>query len=207
MQVKLKRMAMTSLLFSSVWANAADLTKAYDMPDASVLIEKDTLETAKAYKIPKGCIRLDEDSLARGKYIFHNLNGKKAKATPPKGLAKFIETKGKDGKMKKKAKQYGNCVACQNIEGAKGGGNIGPDLTGYKATFMDTKVRDEQFVYQKIADPRIDNIKTHMTVNLTTKLFDEQEICDLASYVISPKTQTKKAETKKVETKANVKGK
>jgi len=53
--------------------------------------------------------------------------------------------------------------------------------------FMDTKVRDNQFVYQKIADPRIDNANTHMTVNLTTKLFNEQEICDLTSYVISVK--------------------
>jgi sulfur-oxidizing protein SoxX len=129
----------------------------------------------------------DAASIARGEYIFHNLNGKKAKGTPPKGLAKFIEKKGKDGKVKKKPKQYGNCVACHNIEGAKGGGNIGPDLTGYKAMFIDTKTRDNQFVFQKIADPRIDNANTHMTVNLATKLFNEQEICDLTSYVVSEK--------------------
>jgi len=53
--------------------------------------------------------------------------------------------------------------------------------------FMDSKVRDNAFVFQKIADPRIDNANTHMTVNLATKLFNEQEICDLASYVVSDK--------------------
>ncbi|MEA3433674.1 MAG: sulfur oxidation c-type cytochrome SoxX [Campylobacterota bacterium] len=177
----------TMLLSTSVLVNAADLTKAYDMPDASKMIEKDLLPAAKKYTMPKGCVSNDAASIARGEFIFHNLNGKKAKKKPPAGLAKFVETKGKNGKVKKKAKQYGNCVACHNIEGAKGGGNIGPDLTGYKAMFIDTKVRDYQFVYQKIADPRTDNANTHMTVNLTTKLFNEQEICDLSSYVVSVK--------------------
>ncbi len=169
--------------------NAADLTKAYDMPDASKMIEKDLLAKPTKFTMPKGCVKDDAASIARGEFIFHNLNGKKAKGTPPEGLVKFVEKKGKDGKVKKKAKQYGNCVACHNIEGAKGGGNIGPDLTNYKKTFIDSKVRDNAFVFQKIADPRIDNPKTHMTVNLTTKLFTEQEICDLASYVVSDKSK------------------
>ena len=188
MQRKIKLLTFAAMVVSaSSLVNAADLTKAYQMPDASKLIEKDKLAEPTTYTMPKGCVSSDAESIARGEYIFHNLNGKKAKKTPPKGLAKFVETKGKDGKAKKKAKQYGNCVACHNIEGAKGGGNIGPDLTGYKAMFIDTKVRDNQFVYQKIADPRIDNSNTHMTVNLTTKLFNEQEICDLSSYVVSVK--------------------
>ncbi len=188
MQRKIKLITVAAMLSTvSSFANAADLTKAYDMPDASKLIEKDKLAEPTKYTMPKGCVSSDAASIARGEYIFHNLNGKKAKATPPKGLVKFIEKKGKDGKVKKKPKQFGNCVACHNIEGAKGGGNIGPDLTGYKAMFMDTKVRDDQFVFQKIADPRIDNPNTHMTVNLATKLFNEQEICDLASYVVSEK--------------------
>ena len=188
MERKVKLLTFVVMLIStSSLVNAADLTKAYEMPDASKLIEKDLLVEPTTYTMPKGCVSSDAESIARGEYIFHNLNGKKAKETPPKGLVKFVETKGKDGKVTKKAKQYGNCVACHNIEGAKGGGNIGPDLTGYKATFIDTKARDNQFVYQKIADPRIDNAKTHMTVNLATKLFNEQEICDLTSYVISVK--------------------
>jgi sulfur-oxidizing protein SoxX len=176
------------MLISSIsLVTAADLTKAYEMPDASKLIEKDLLVEPTKYTMPKECATTNADSIARGEYIFHNLNGKKAKKPAPKGLVKFVEVKGKDGKVKKKAKQYGNCVACHHIEGAKGGGNIGPDLSNYKATFIDSKVRDYQFVYQKIADPRIDNAKTHMTVNLATKLFNEQEICDLVSYVVSEK--------------------
>ena len=81
----------------------------------------------------------------------------------------------------------GNCVACHNIEGAKGYGNIGPDLSNYKSLFVDSGARNGQFVYQKIADPRMDNAKTHMTVNLANGLFNEREVCDLASYVMSKK--------------------
>jgi len=129
--------------------------------------------------MPAGCISTNQAVIARGAFIFHNLNGKKAKMNPPAGLSRK-NAKGKN-------KQYGNCVACHNIEGARGAGNIGPDLSHYSSTFMATKVRNNAFVYQKIADPRIDNPNTHMTVNLTTKLFNEREICDIASYIVSPK--------------------
>jgi len=175
------------ILSASVALFATDLTKAYDMPDASKLIEKDSLKEATKFTIPKTCKLDDAEAIKRGAFFFHNLNGKKAKGDAPKGVKKFTEKKGKDGKIKKKAKQYGNCVACHNIEGAKGGGNIGPNLTNYKSIFLDTKTRDAQFVYQKIADPRIDNPKTHMTINLTTKLFNKSEICDLTAYVMSVK--------------------
>lgn len=174
-------------LSTSASLMAADLTKAYEMPDAAKMIEKDLFPAAKKYTMPKTCDLNDPKAIARGKYMFHNLNGKKAKKAAPEGLVKFVEKKGKDGKVKKKPKQFGNCVACHNIEGAKGAGNIGPSLENYKALFIDTNTRDAQFVYQKIADPRIDNPNTHMTVNLTTGLFNEQEICDYAAYVVSVK--------------------
>ena len=41
-----------------------------------------------------------------------------------------------------------------------GGGTVGPPLTDYKQNFIDSKARDAQFVYQKIADPRVD-MKDH----------------------------------------------
>jgi len=183
MHTTIKSVAWAALFVtSSASLMGADLTKAYDMPDASKMIEKDLLKPPQTYRMPKSCDLNDPAAIARGAYIFHNLNGKKAKKKPPAGLAKFVEVNGK-----KKPKQYGNCVACHNIEGAKGAGNIGPDLTNYKAIFLDTKTRDPQFVYQKIADPRINNPQTHMTVNLTTGLFNEQEICDLTAYVTSDK--------------------
>jgi len=174
----MKKTVLISLL-ATASLFAADYSSVIEHPNASKMIQKDLLAPPKAYTMPKGCITTNTDAIARGKFIFHNLNGSKVKKNPPKGLAK----KNANGS----AKQYGNCVACHNIEGAKGAGNIGPDLTGYKAMFMATGVRDKQFVYQKIADPRIDNKNTHMTVNLTTKLFNEKEICDITSYIVSPK--------------------
>ncbi len=174
----MKSAVIASLLASSVLL-AGNYGKAIEYPDASKLIEKDLLAPTKKYTMPANCITNDSEAIARGEYVFHNLNGKKAKKKPPKGLSK----KDKNGKPK----QYGNCVACHNIEGARGAGNIGPDLTDYKENFIDTKVRDGQFVFQKIADARIDNPDTHMTINLTTKLFTLSEICDIASYVMSKK--------------------
>jgi len=172
-----KTLIMSLLVGASVFA--ADYSSVIQKPNASKLIEKDLLAPAKTFTIPAGCVTTNPESIARGAFIFHNLNGKKAKKNPPKGLSRK-NAKGKN-------KQYGNCIACHNIEGARGAGNIGPDLTGYKATFVDSGVRNNQFVFQKIADPRIDNKDTHMTVNLTTKLFTPAEICDITSYIVSPK--------------------
>ncbi|HIQ46721.1 MAG TPA: sulfur oxidation c-type cytochrome SoxX [Sulfurovum sp.] len=186
----MKCLALTTLLLSSSASLfAVDLTKAYDMPEATKMIEKDLFPAAKKFTMPKSCNLSDPKAIARGAFMFNNLNGKKAKGKLPEGLDKFVKKTGKDGKVTKKPKQYGNCIACHDIEGSKGAGNIGPSLVGYKAMFIDTKVRDAQFVYQKIADPRVDNANTHMTVNLTTGLFNEQEICDYTAYVVSDKTK------------------
>jgi sulfur-oxidizing protein SoxX len=190
MRIKIKYLAYATLFLSlSTSTIAADLTKAYDMPDATKMIEKDLMPGATEFTLPKTCNLTDAASIARGEFMFHNLNGKKAKGKLPEGLAKFVEKTGKDGKVKKKSKQYGNCIACHDIEGSKGAGNIGPSLVSYKAMFLDTKVRDAQFVYQKIADPRVDNANTHMTINLTTKLFNEQEICDYTAYVMADRSK------------------
>ncbi|MFH0710461.1 MAG: sulfur oxidation c-type cytochrome SoxX [Pseudomonadota bacterium] len=164
----------------ATFLGAADLSQVIEAPDATAILLKDALPAPKLYSMPQGCITEDLGAIARGKYIFHNLNGKDAKENPPEGLSRKMA----DGKSEK---QYGNCVACHNIEGAKGYGNIGPDLSNYKSLFVDSGVRNGQFVYQKIADPRMDNPQTHMTVNLANGLFNEREVCDLASYVMSKK--------------------
>jgi sulfur-oxidizing protein SoxX len=52
---------------------------------------------------------------------------------------------------------------------------------------MDSGARKAEFVYQKIADARIDNPVTHMTINMTNGLMNEREVCDLASYIVSTK--------------------
>ncbi len=176
-------LAGASLLLAASIAGAADCKKAVEVPDASKILKKDALKPPKVWKMPKGCISTDPKVIAIGKYIFHNLNGKKAKTPPPPGLAKKVRRA--DGKVV--PKQYGNCVACHNIEGAVGAGNIGPDLHNYKAHFIDTKARDYQYVYQQIADSRIHNKDSRMTINLTTGLFTPEEVCAIASYVVSDK--------------------
>lgn len=185
--IKVMTLAVTAGF--SVTSMATDLLSVIEMPEASKIIQKDLLAPAKTYTMPKGCITTDPDAIARGKFIFHNLNGKKAKGPLPKGLSRKQKKEGKTYAAGEKipTKQYGNCVACHNIEGAKGAGNIGPDLHNYKQFFIDTKIRKPEWVYQKIADARIDNPNTHMTINLTTGLFTEQEVCELTSYIVSEK--------------------
>ncbi|ABB43541.1 Monoheme cytochrome SoxX [Sulfurimonas denitrificans DSM 1251] len=172
-----RSLTLSLLLGMSVFA--ADYSSVIEVPDAQKIIQKDLLPPLGVNKMPTECITTDSKAIARGAYIFHNLNGENAKGNAPEGLSKTVENG--------KPKQYGNCVACHNIEGAVGGGNIGPDLTNYTEMFVKTGVRDAQYVYAKIADPRVDNPHTDMTVNLTTKLFNEKEICELASYVLSKK--------------------
>jgi sulfur-oxidizing protein SoxX len=184
----MKKTVMISLLVGASLF-ATDYSKVITHPDASKMIQEDLLAPPKVFIMPEDCITNDPAAIARGKYIFNNLNGKKAKKNPPKGLSR---TQMKPGKTylpgeKIPPKQYGNCVACHNIEGARGAGNIGPDLTDYKENFIDSGGRDHQFVYQKIADARIDNPQTHMTINLTTKLFTPREVCDIASFIVAPK--------------------
>ncbi len=175
----MKKWLLLSTIAGLSVAFGADLKSSIQTPDASEIIAKDLLGPLKVYKMPKNCISDDKEVIARGKFIFHNLNGDKAKGQLPKGLDKKL----KNGK----AKQYGNCVACHNIEGARGGGNIGPDLTSYNEYFIKTGARSMQYVFQKIADARVDNADTHMTINLTTGLFNEREICDITSYIVSIK--------------------
>ncbi|WP_228283386.1 sulfur oxidation c-type cytochrome SoxX [Arcobacter sp. FWKO B] len=147
-----------------------------EMPDAKAILDKDWLKETRTYVMPDKCVTKDSKSIKRGEFFFHNLSGATvSKASVPEGVAT------EDGKN---IKPYGNCVACHNIENAIGAGNIGPDLTGYKANFVDSGVRDAKWVYQKIADPRVDSPHTYMIVSGTTGLFNEEEMCDLVSYLL-----------------------
>lgn len=175
----MNRLLLLSTTFGLGLAFAADLSSAIESPNASKIIAKDLLGPAKVYTMPANCVTNDKDAIARGEFIFNNLNGEKVKGKLPKGLAKVLP----DGQPK----QYGNCVACHNVEGAKGAGNIGPDLTNYHENFIKSGARDNAFVYQKIADARVDNPNTHMTINLTTGLFTDREICDITSFIVSIK--------------------
>ncbi|MDF1880546.1 sulfur oxidation c-type cytochrome SoxX [Sulfurimonas sp. MAG313] len=179
-----KSLFLSMMLCVSIVTANENLSSYIESPDASAIFAHDRLGPVEIFKMPKDCISSKKKVLARGAYLFHNLNGKKAKKNPPKGLSR-VEIDKITGE--KSVKNYGNCVACHNIEGAKGAGNIGTDLSEYNKNFIKTGIRSMQYVYQKISDPRMDNPDTHMTINLSTGLFNEREICDLSSYLVSVK--------------------
>lgn len=158
-------------------AEPAKQAFAVEMPDATKILDKDWLKPTKTYNMPEGCVRPeDKESIKRGEFFFHNLSGATVKKeSVPAGV---------EMQVGKEPKPYGNCVACHNIEKAVGAGNIGPDLHSYRANFVESGVRTGAWVYQKIADPRVDNPHTNMIVSGTTGLFNEQEVCDIVSYLL-----------------------
>lgn len=142
----------------------------FESSDAKSIIAKDALASAAKHSMPNGCVSNDPKSIQLGKILFNDYNNKNHK---------FKEFPDK--------KEFGNCVACHNIEGASGYGNIGPDLTGYRKHFIESGVRTQEWAYQKIADPRVDDPATKMTINKTNGLLNEQEICNIMSYMLADK--------------------
>lgn len=67
------------LLGLATFLSAADLSQVIETPDATAILKKDALPAAKAYTMPEGCVTDDPKAIARGSYIFHNLNGKMPK--------------------------------------------------------------------------------------------------------------------------------
>lgn len=141
-----------------------------ESPSAGAILQKDLLAAPAVHVMPKGCVSSDPKVVEEGKIFFNELNNKSGK------FAQY----GKD-------QEFGNCVACHQIEKANGYGNIGPDLSNYHENFIKSGGRTTEFVYQKIADARIDNPETVMTINLTTKLLTEQQVCSIVSYIVSDK--------------------
>ena len=54
---------------TSVTLYATDLSKAYDMPDATNILKKDKLAKPTKFKMPKSCKLDNLEAIARGKYI------------------------------------------------------------------------------------------------------------------------------------------
>ena len=137
--------------------------------EATAILLKDALKPPTKYVMPAGCVSADSKAVENGKILFNNLNNASGKFGP--------DTK----------KLYGNCIACHEIENGEGYGNIGPSLKDYNTNFIKSGARSYEWVYQKIADARIANPETVMTINLTSGLLNEREVCDLMSYVVSQK--------------------
>ena len=145
-----------------------------ESPDGLKTLNSDLLGNAATYTMPANCVKTDKASIERGRLFFNELNNES-------------NVSSKYGSNYPKNKNFGNCVACHQIEKANGYGNIGPDLSKYHEVYVKTGARKPEWVFQKIADPRIDNKDTAMTVNLTTKLMSENEICDIVSYIFADK--------------------
>jgi sulfur-oxidizing protein SoxX len=150
--------------------SAAEQKGPIESPSAAKQLASDPLGAPVTFSMPQGCVTTDKEAIEEGKIFFNELNNKSGKYP-----------------QYSKDQEFGNCVACHQIEKANGYGNVGPDLTKYHENFIKSGGRTPAFVYQKIADPRIDNPETSMTVNLTTKLMTEKQICAIMSYIFSEK--------------------
>ena len=120
----------------------------FESPDAKEILAKDKLLPATKHAMPQGCVKSDEESIKLGKILFNDYNNKNHK------FKEFPDEK-----------EFGNCIACHQIEKGNGYGNIGPDLSGYRKNFVESGVRTHEWIYQKIADPRVDTPNTQMRRN------------------------------------------
>lgn len=179
---KFGALAASACFFSIVVSGCAVLSQEAPVVVASPIESPDALKTLKSdllgdtvkHAMPSGCVKSDKASIERGRLFFNELNN-------------GSNVSSKYGMEYPKTKNFGNCVACHQIEKANGYGNLGPDLSKYHETYIKSGARSPEWVYQKIADPRVDNKDTAMTVNLTTKLMSESEVCDIVSYIVSDK--------------------
>lgn len=142
-----------------------------ESPDGKTPMLKDVPPEPRMYAIPSECNLTDKESL---------------KKLAEKGSKVFHTVK------------KGNCVACHCVKDAKGCGNIGPDLAGYrnglfKAPDYRGNPKTIDWLYQKIADGRVllpkdlQNIPYYniMTVQLTTGQLTYEEVCQLTAYMLS----------------------
>jgi L-cysteine S-thiosulfotransferase len=155
-------------------AASADDSAKFESPDGQKILNSDLLGAPNRFAAPSGCVKSDVKSIERGRLFFNELNNDS-------------NVSSKYAQEYPKSKQFGNCVACHQIEKSNGHGNIGPDLSKYNENYVKSGARTHAWMFQKIADPRIDNPHTSMTVNLATKLMNESEVCDIVSYIVSEK--------------------
>lgn len=180
--MKPKKVLLSSLIlggfvyFSDV--NAQDCP-GVQYPDAKKIMLKDVNPPPRLYAIPENC-KLDNP--------------------------KFVAKKAKEGKKIFNNKKLANCVACHNAPGSINGGDIGPDLTGYmnglfKAKDLRGQKKTIDWIYQRIADYRVQVPKEMrdpkspkfvpyyniMTVNLTTRALNYDQVCALTAFLMTLK--------------------
>lgn len=107
-----------------------------------------------------------------------------------KPAQKWAEPSGYKGSRENGAKifsdiQMGNCAACHCADGVKGCGNIGPSLTKYKKELGEQRTRE--WLFQKIADARMDNPESVMPPTLSTNTLKPEEAVDVVEFLESLK--------------------
>lgn len=107
-----------------------------------------------------------------------------------KPAQKWAEPAGYKGSKENGAKifsdiQQGNCAACHCADGVKGCGNIGPSLIKYKKELGEQRTRE--WLFQKIADARLDNPETVMPPTLSTNTLKPEEAVDVVEFMESLK--------------------
>lgn len=115
------------------------------------------------------------------KELFPDLNDPPVKWTAPAG---YTPDPGK-GKKIFDNKKKGNCAACHCTAGIKGCGDIGPALDNYKSELG--SARSTEWIYQKVADPRMDNPDTVMPPSLPTGTLTPKDVADVIAYLESLK--------------------
>ncbi|MEZ0323705.1 MAG: sulfur oxidation c-type cytochrome SoxX [Hydrogenothermaceae bacterium] len=171
---KIKKIALAGgFMIASVSAFALTLQEAgIESPPAKEIMLKDVPPGPRTYTIDSSSCNLsDSESI---------------KKLAEKGQKIFNET------------SKGNCVACHCVAGAKGCGNIGPSLVGYKNGLFKApdyrgNPKSVEWLYQKIADGRVllpkelENVPYYriMTVQLTTGQLTAQEVCELTAFLLT----------------------
>lgn len=149
---------------------------------AVVLTAFSTAVTAQEKKEEKKEVKLGVEALKMSDAeLFPDIN---------KPAQRWTEPAGYKGSKENGAKifsdiQMGNCAACHCADGVKGCGNIGPSLIKYKKELGTDRTRE--WLFQKIADARMDNPETVMPPTLSTSTLKPEEAVDVVEFLESLK--------------------
>lgn len=148
----------------------------------SAVLAISTAVTAQEKKEEKKEVKLGVEALKMSDAeLFPDIN---------KPAQKWPEPAGYKGSKENGAKvfsdiQLGNCAACHCADGVKGCGNIGPSLIKYKKELGEQRTRD--WLFQKIADARVDNPDSVMPPTLSTNTLKPEEAVDVVEFLESLK--------------------
>lgn len=113
--------------------------------------------------------------------LFPDLLPAPEKHSPPAGYSGDV----KKGIKLFSSKKKGNCAACHCTANIQGCGDIGPSLDAYTKDLGEGK--SHEWIFQQVADARINTEDTAMPPSLTTGTLTAEEIADIVAYLESVK--------------------